>query len=110
MYAIRSYYDFVATRHGIVTRIGTAARTTDPGSLHSLRAGRVHIDALPVHYDAARFEREFLANWPEGSPAHTSYYQRIVRGPSYAPERASRRIAPAGRRHRTQPLRQEGLT
>jgi len=37
----------------------------------------VHIDALAVDYDHALFERAFLANWPSGSDAHTSYFKRI---------------------------------
>ena len=41
-------------------------------------------------HDHAGFERDFLANWPVGSPAHVSYYQRISSGPSYQPDAAVR--------------------
>ena len=29
------------------------------------------------------FERDFLASWPAGSPAHASYFRRITEGPGY---------------------------
>jgi hypothetical protein len=48
----------------------------------------VHIDALPVAYDRDAFLARFLARWPEGSPAHASYFGRIERGPDYALESA----------------------
>ena len=37
----------------------------------------------------------FLAQWPQGSEAHRSYYQRIANGPRYSLERALRAL-PAG--------------
>jgi hypothetical protein len=81
--------NFRATRHGMVTRIGvTPARGAH--ALYAVRSGNTYIEALPVHYDAARFEREFLSNWPVGSPAQASYYDRITRGPNYEPVRAIR--------------------
>ncbi len=46
--------------------------------------GGVYVDALPIHYDGAQFQQRFLANWPLGSPAHRSYFARIVNGPDYA--------------------------
>jgi hypothetical protein len=46
--------------------------------------GGVHVDAIPVHYDAAQFAQAFLADWPAGSPAHRAYFQRITHGPAYA--------------------------
>ena len=84
--------NFRATRHGVITRIGvTPARGAH--ALYAVRAGDTPIEALPVHYDLARFEREFLSNWPAGSPAHASYHGRIVRGPDYESVRAIRRHA-----------------
>ena len=65
---------------------GTAVVRIVSNTRHVVRfaiAG-VHIDAVPVHYDAARFIDRFLANWPAGSPAHVSYYRRIIDGPAYA--------------------------
>ncbi|MEP7157649.1 MAG: hypothetical protein ABI905_17835 [Betaproteobacteria bacterium] len=74
--------NFSGTQYGLISRI----------SLHAAREGLAqygevvngaHIDALPVHYDTAAFERQFLANWAEGSPAHHSYFNRIMNGPVY---------------------------
>ncbi len=84
--------NFRATRHGVITRIShTRGRATVP--LYTLYARDVRIEALPVHYDSARFERDFLTNWPAGSPAHSSYHARITRGPDYRADRAVRRHA-----------------
>ncbi len=41
------------------------------------------IDALAIHYDDAEWRKRFLANWPEGSPAWLSYFNRITSGPDY---------------------------
>lgn len=67
-------------RYGLLTRI---ARTPAADALYGTVLDGVHIEALPVSYDHARFERAFLANWPAGSPAHESYYRRIAAGPRY---------------------------
>jgi hypothetical protein len=70
------------TRYGVITRIATrSSRHVRP--LYATRIGDVHVEALPVHYDNDRWQQEFLANWPAGSPAHDSYCQRITRGPRY---------------------------
>jgi hypothetical protein len=101
--------NFRATRHGVVTRIGvTPARGAC--ALYAVRSGNAHIEALPVHYDAVRFEREFLSNWPVGSPAHASYHDRITRGPNYEPVRAVRRHAPHEQSRTAPALAQEDPT
>jgi hypothetical protein len=41
----------------------------------------VHVDAIPLAYNHAGFLERFLARWPEGSPAHASYFRRIAFGP-----------------------------
>lgn len=79
--------NFCGTRHGLITRI---SRTAAADALYGTEIEGIRIEALPVHYDYARFEREFLANWPGGSPAHTSYHRRISAGPSYQPGDAVR--------------------
>ncbi len=40
--------------------------------------------SMPLRYDAAAWEKRFLAQWPAGSDAYRSYYERIVNGPDYA--------------------------
>jgi hypothetical protein len=67
--------NFKNTRYGIFTRI---ARTQAQDALYGTTLDGVHIDAIPIHYDHARFEREFLAHWPVGSPAH-AFAADIVR-------------------------------
>ena len=37
----------------------------------------MQVDALALAYDDARWQQEFLAQWPPGSDAHASYWQRI---------------------------------
>ena len=79
--------NFRGERAGVVTRIAlTPARV----SLYGVRCGQLYIDALPLDYDRAAWERRFLAQWAPGSDAHLSYYERIVNGPRYAREQALR--------------------
>lgn len=68
-------------RFGILTRIGR--RPAPHAALYGCKLGEVHVDSLAVAYDSARWEKEFLMNWPEGSPAWLSYFDRIARGPEY---------------------------
>jgi hypothetical protein len=75
--------NFTGTTHGVITRISIDPRV--PGdSLYGIRLGAVRFDALPVRFDLARWVARFLANWPPGSPAHLSYFERIVGGPKFA--------------------------
>ena len=75
--------NLAGTRHGIVTRI---ARAPHPAALErfSLRVAGACVEALPVAYDHARWLERFTASWPAGTPAHASYYRRIVEGPRFA--------------------------
>ena len=70
-----------ARRFGLLTRIGV--RASPHPACYGCKLASVFIDALPVHYDDARWRGEFLANWPEGSAAWLSYFDRIARGPEY---------------------------
>jgi len=71
--------NFSDRRTGLLTRISL----TPPNdtALYGATLRGVHVHAVPVAYDNAAWERQFLANWPPGSPAWLSYYQRIVHGP-----------------------------
>jgi hypothetical protein len=80
--------NFSGSRAGLITRIGTTPTPHAP--LYGLHRDGVHIDALAVPYDHTAFLNRFLARWPDGSPAHRSYYGRIVNGPNYLPATASR--------------------
>jgi hypothetical protein len=71
------------TRFGIVTRIATTPSPHAPLEGGALRG--ICVDALAIHYDDAAWQKLFLRNWPEGSSAWRSYFQRISNGPSYGP-------------------------
>lgn len=75
--------NFAFTHYGLITRISVHAAPEGAAQYGDVFGG-VHVDALPVHYNAAAFEQSFLAYWPPGSPAHHSYYKRITEGPAYA--------------------------
>ena len=67
--------------YGILTRIAT---TSSPHhSLYGQVLRGTRIDALAINYDDAVWRAHFLANWPEGSPAWLSYFNRIASGPDY---------------------------
>ncbi|MBE0619526.1 MAG: hypothetical protein IH605_02930 [Burkholderiales bacterium] len=68
-------------RFGILTRIG---RTPSPHAyLYGHSVKDAHIDALPIRYDDAAWQAYFLANWPAGSSAWLSYFERISQGPAF---------------------------
>lgn len=74
-------------RSGVVTRIGSGpapARLAPRGT----RTRGAHMDALRPDYDADAFVRDFPNAWPEGSPAHLSYWTRIAYGPRHHLDRA----------------------
>ena len=77
--------NFRGTRYGLVTRV--SVRPPRPGStIYGLSSGHahLHVHAVPVRYDATAWERRFLAQWPPGSDAWVSYFQRICNGPAYS--------------------------
>ena len=80
--------NFRGESFGVITRIAT--RPAPQGSLYGTRIGDVHLDALAVHYDHVRWQREFLANWPAGSAAYLSYVCRMTQGPAYSINVANR--------------------
>lgn len=71
------------TRFGLLTRISSRAYRGYDRHGGIERAG-VHVDALRIDYDHARWVKRFLASWPESSAAHASYFRRIVEGPRFA--------------------------
>lgn len=81
--------NFHDARFGVITRIA-ATPTPHATPLYGTRIGNTHIDALAVHYDHARWQDEFLTQWPPGSAAYLSYYQRITSGPAYTVHDANR--------------------
>jgi hypothetical protein len=78
--------NFAGVLAGLCTRI---AITPSPHQvLHEGRMAGAHVALLPIHYDVQRWQKEFLAQWPVGSPAWRSYFERITRGPSFTASQA----------------------
>ena len=81
--------NFAGSHCGVITRIATSPSPHQP--LYSIARDGVHVDAIAVDYDLGAFLDRFLARWPAGSPAHASYYRRIVDGPDYTIAQAAPR-------------------
>ena len=81
--------NFSGTRFGLVTRI---SRDGDPhpAAVYGATLRRPRCDAVAVEYDHDRWLKRFLREWPPGSPAHPSYWARLVEGPAYEISRAVR--------------------
>ncbi len=79
--------NFEGTGYGLATRISLAPH---PLALYRTQVGPLHVEAIPIEYDAAAWRAAFLAQWPEGSDAHASYWRRISYGPRYETARAVR--------------------
>ena len=84
--------NFAGRRTGLITRIGCAP-FAGPEKIYGIETRGVHVEALEIAYDHARWLARFLASWPEGSPAHASYYRRIVDGPRFTLAQAAARAA-----------------
>ncbi len=55
---------------------------------HGLVRAGVHIDAIAVDASTPQWQAAFVQQWPPGSDAHLSYWQRICQGPDFHPEQA----------------------
>jgi len=81
--------NFIDSHHGLVTRIADSpCRHVAP--IYGVNHGRLYVDAIALDYDQQKWLARFLENWPEGSPAHESYYSRIANGPDYRLQQALR--------------------
>jgi hypothetical protein len=81
--------NFQGDAAGLISRI---ARTpfTDPQRRFGVVERGVHIDAIAIEIDSIAWQYQFQQLWPQGSDAHTSYFNRIQHGPSYRLEDAVR--------------------
>ena len=94
--------NFFGDSRGVVTRVAPAAlvrrgsdgtRPRDDDSrgggrggtktLYGRVEGGIAYDAVAVAFDDDKWRREFKQMWPEGSPAHTSYWGRIKGGVAF---------------------------
>jgi hypothetical protein len=73
--------NFSGTRFGVISRIATFPSPYRP--LYGTIRDGVFIDALAVRHDAPAFLDRFLGRWPAGSPAHISYFRRMIEGPDH---------------------------
>jgi predicted phosphodiesterase len=71
----------------LVSRIAAVDRPA-PDALYSLTGGGLRYEAIPISIDGAAWRNRFTANWPPGSAADASYYQRMTEGPAHDPANA----------------------
>jgi len=81
--------NLAGAREGLLTRIATRP-FEGPQRRFRLQRGALHIDAIAIDYDDVAWQRSFLAQWPAGSDAHTSYWQRISAGTDHTIDDAMR--------------------
>jgi hypothetical protein len=86
--------NFRGTTFGVITRVGVRPSPHRP--LYGVERDGVFIDALPVHYDQRRWLQYFVADWPPGSPAYVSYFNRLIDGPAFSLNEAAACTAPSG--------------
>jgi hypothetical protein len=75
---------------GLLTRIAVEPSAHAPKRFGMELGGGVVAEAVAIDIDLPRWRARFEALWPGGSDAHVSYFDRIVRGPDYAPTDAVR--------------------
>ncbi|TAL66382.1 MAG: hypothetical protein EPN79_09500 [Burkholderiaceae bacterium] len=78
--------NFAGDSAGLCTRI-SASPSPHP-VLNEVRVAGAYVALLPVRFDADLWRERFLAQWPAGSAAWLSYFERITRGPAFAPGQA----------------------
>jgi hypothetical protein len=81
--------NFSGLRESLLTRIATTPYAGGR-SCYGTRLDGLFVDALSIKYDYAQWQEKFLAEWPIGSAAYASYWNRIRVGPSYRMEQADR--------------------
>lgn len=78
--------NFAGDLAGLITRIGSSP--SPHPVLQELRVGTAYVALLPLRFDVAHWQADFLAQWPVGSAAWASYFERITRGPDYTTAQA----------------------
>ena len=78
--------NFAGDLAGLVTRIGNTPSAHPV--LQECQVGSAFVALLPLRFDVARWQADFLAQWPPGSAAWLSYFERISQGPAYQPDQA----------------------
>ena len=74
--------NFPGQRSGVMTRIALSSfdssRVSGAEVIECVRVNGVEVAAIAVPYDHLQWRARFLANWPKGSEAYVSYYDRIM--------------------------------
>ena len=81
--------NFRNASYGLLTRIST--RSSRHRQLYGIQCDGTYIDAIPIGYHQDTWLQHFQANWPKGSPAHASYFSRLVDGPNHTIRQAAPR-------------------
>jgi hypothetical protein len=81
--------NFAGQHTGLLTRIATTP-FVGPQRCMGIQTAGVHVDAIHIDFDVQQWQQQFLAQWPPGSDAHHSYWNRIQAGPNYQPQAALR--------------------
>lgn len=68
---------------GLLTRIAVEPFAGPEKRLAVAMGHDVVAEAIAIDIDAQAWRTRFQAQWPVGSDAHESYFDRIVRGPAY---------------------------
>lgn len=74
--------NFAGELAGLCTRIAT--QPSPHPVLKEVRVAGAFVALLPVPYPPRRWQDEFLRQWPPGSPAWQSYFERITQGPAFS--------------------------
>lgn len=80
--------NFTGDPRGLVTRIGIAPSPHE--TLREVYVAGAYLSLVPVRFDATRWQADFVRQWPPGSDAWVSYFQRISEGPAFEVSRALR--------------------
>jgi hypothetical protein len=84
--------NFAASTSGLITRIcSNDSLPALPAAYQTSLEHRgevANVQALTVEFDATVWQQKFLAQWPIGTAAHSSYWQRLSRGTNYSMEMA----------------------
>jgi hypothetical protein len=80
---------------GLFTRIAVEPSNSATTRFGVALGGGAVAEAIAIDIDAAAWRARFEAQWPEGSDAHRSYFDRIVHGPGYAAADAVRGLQAA---------------
>lgn len=81
--------NFQSSVFGVLTRV-SAQRAAPADSLYGMTIEGLRCDALPIEYDIDDWSAVFLNSWPPETPAHTSYWERIVQGTFLQLEQSAR--------------------